>query len=178
MWCSCNHLHINHCMWHVDDFILISDWTVSESEILLFRIREIVIQNGTQTGFCDFYKWNKGRYTCCDLVTYGLLTSYGIKVVLFYTTCRMRCTTMLMHTLQLNFIDRMQPNHIVYIGLNSPTKHVIMKLITSFHSESTAHSNDISISYYEEIYKISENPLIIDLAFHQNFAIFAMCSKH
>ena len=33
--------------------------------------------------------------------------------------------------------------------------------ITSFHSESTAHSN-----------------LIIDLAFHQNFAIFAKCSKH
>ena len=85
---------------------------------------------------------------------------------------------MLMHTLQLNFIDRMQPNHIVYIGLNSPTEHVIMKLITSFHSESTAHSNGINISYYEEICKISENPLILDLAFHQNFAIFAMCSKH
>ena len=53
-----------------------------------------------------------------------------------------------------------------------------MKLIMSFHSESTAHSNDINISYYEKIPKIGENPLIIDLAFHRNFAIFAMCSKH
>ena len=53
-----------------------------------------------------------------------------------------------------------------------------MKLITSFHSESNAYSNDINISYYEKIPKIDENPLIIDLMFHQNFDIFAMCSKH
>ena len=53
-----------------------------------------------------------------------------------------------------------------------------MKLITPFHPESTVHSNDINISYYEKIPKIGENPLIIDLAFGQNFAIFAMCLKH
>ena len=61
---------------------------------------------------------------------------------------------------------------------NSTTEHDTTKLITPFHSESTAHSNDINISYYEKIPKIGENPLIIDLVFHQNFAIFAMCSKH
>ena len=61
---------------------------------------------------------------------------------------------------------------------NSTTEHDTMKLITSFHSESTAHSNDINISYYEKIPKIGENPLIIDLAFHRNFPIFAMCPKH
>ena len=61
---------------------------------------------------------------------------------------------------------------------NSTTEHDTMKLITPFHSESTAHSNDINISYYEKIPKIGENPLIIDLAFHQNFAIFAMCLRH
>ena len=53
-------------------------------------------------------------------------------------------------------------------------------MITPFHSELTAHSNDINISYYEKILKIGENALIIyiDLVFRQNFAIFAMCSKH
>ena len=61
---------------------------------------------------------------------------------------------------------------------NSTTEHDTTELNTPFHSESTAHSNDINISYYEEIPKIGENPLIIDLVFHQNFAIFAMCSKH
>ena len=61
---------------------------------------------------------------------------------------------------------------------NLETEHDTMKLIMSFHSESTAHSNDINISYFEKIPKIGENPLIIDLVFHQNFAIFAMCSKH
>ena len=61
---------------------------------------------------------------------------------------------------------------------NSTTEHDAMKIITSFHSESTAHSNDISISYHEKIPKICENPLIIDLALCPNFAIFAMCSKH
>ena len=53
-----------------------------------------------------------------------------------------------------------------------------MKLIAPFHSESTVHSNDINISYYEKKPKIGEKPLIIDLAFGQNFAIFAMCLKH
>ena len=61
---------------------------------------------------------------------------------------------------------------------NSTIRHDTTELIAPFHSESTAHSNDINISYYEKISKIGENPLIIDLAFHQNFAIFAMCSKH
>ena len=61
---------------------------------------------------------------------------------------------------------------------NSATEHDTMKLITPFHSESTAHSTDITILYYEKISKIGENPFIIDLAFYQNFAIFAMCSKH
>ena len=37
---------------------------------------------------------------------------------------------------------------------NSTTEHDTMELITSFHSESTAHSNDINSSYYEEIPKI------------------------
>ena len=36
----------------------------------------------------------------------------------------------------------------------------------------------INISYYEKIPKIGENALIIDFALCQNFAIFAMCSKH
>ena len=48
----------------------------------------------------------------------------------------------------------------------------------SFHSESTAHFNDINISYYEKNTQNGENLLIIDLAFHQNFAIFAMYSKY
>ena len=43
---------------------------------------------------------------------------------------------------------------------NSTTEHDTMKLITSFHSESTAHSNDISIPYHEKIPKISEIPLL------------------
>ena len=51
-------------------------------------------------------------------------------------------------------------------------------MITPFHSELTAHSNDINISSYEKIPKMSENALIIDLVFRQNFAIFVMCSKH
>ena len=59
----------------------------------------------------------------------------------------------------------------------SATEHDAMKLITPFHSESTTHSNDINILYYEKLPKISENPLIIDLPFHQNFSIFAMCLK-
>ena len=63
--------------------------------------------------------------------------------------------------------------------MNNPAiKHDTTELITPFHSESTAHSNAINISYYAEIPKIGENPLIIDLAFHQNFAIFTICSKH
>ena len=43
---------------------------------------------------------------------------------------------------------------------NSTTEHDTMKLITSFHSESTAHSNDITISYHEKILKIGENSLL------------------
>ena len=60
---------------------------------------------------------------------------------------------------------------------NSTTEHHTMKVITSFHSESTAHSSDINGSYYENLPKIGENPLIIDLVFHQIFAIFTMGSK-
>ena len=36
----------------------------------------------------------------------------------------------------------------------------------------------LMISYYEKCSKIGKNSLIIDLTFHQNLAIFAMCSKH
>ena len=61
---------------------------------------------------------------------------------------------------------------------NSTTEHDRTKLITSVHSESTAHSNNINISHCQKIPKIGENPLIIDLVFCPNFAIFAMCSKH
>ena len=61
---------------------------------------------------------------------------------------------------------------------NLATIYDTMKLIAPFHSESTVHSNDINISYYEKRPKIGEKPLIIDLAFGQNFAIFAMCLKH
>ena len=68
--------------------------------------------------------------------------------------------------------------HDFYKMNNSTIEHDTMKLITSFHSESTAHYNDINISYYEKIPKIGKNPLIIDLAFHPNLTIFAMCSKH
>ena len=49
---------------------------------------------------------------------------------------------------------------------NSTTEHDTMELITSFHSESPAHSNNINISYYENYPKIGEKPLIIDLVFH------------
>ena len=60
---------------------------------------------------------------------------------------------------------------------NSTIEHDTTELITPFHSESTAHSNDINISYYQEIPKIGANPLMIDLAFSQNFAIFTVCLK-
>ena len=44
---------------------------------------------------------------------------------------------------------------------NSTIEHDTTELITSFHSESTAHSNDINISYCEKISKIiGENPLL------------------
>ena len=33
-----------------------------------------------------------------------------------------------------------------------------IKLITSLHSESTVHSNDINISYFEKLLKIGEIP--------------------
>ena len=58
---------------------------------------------------------------------------------------------------------------------SSTTEH---DTIIPFHSESTAHSDDTNISYYEKLPEIGENPLIIDLVFCQKFAIFAMCSKH
>ena len=61
---------------------------------------------------------------------------------------------------------------------NSTTKHDTMKLIASLQSESTAHFNNINIFYHGKLPEIGENPLIIDLVFHQNLAIFAMCSKH
>ena len=37
---------------------------------------------------------------------------------------------------------------------NSTTECNTIKLITLFHSESTAHSNDINISYYEKYSKL------------------------
>ena len=61
---------------------------------------------------------------------------------------------------------------------NSTIEHDTVELITPFHSESSTHSNDINISYYEKVPKIGENPLIIDLVFCPNFANFAMCSEH
>ena len=70
---------------------------------------------------------------------------------------------------------------LLFTALFSAIEHALADLITPFHSESTADSIDINkriLSPYEKIPKISENPLIIDLVFHQNFAIFAMCSKH
>ena len=57
---------------------------------------------------------------------------------------------------------------------NSTTEHDTMKLITSLHSESTVHSNDNNISYYEKYLKLVK----MTWHFNQNFAIFAMCSKH
>ena len=48
---------------------------------------------------------------------------------------------------------------------NLTTEHDTKKLITSFCSESPAHSNNINLAYHEEIPKIGENPLIIDLMF-------------
>ena len=42
---------------------------------------------------------------------------------------------------------------------NSTTEHDTTELIAPFHSESTALSNDISISYYEKIPKIGKIPL-------------------
>ena len=67
--------------------------------------------------------------------------------------------------------------HFVILN-NQTTGHDTTKLITSFHSESTVHSNDINISCYKKLLEIGENPLIIDLTFHLNFAIFAMYLKH
>ena len=52
----------------------------------------------------------------------------------------------------------------------SATEHDMTKIITSFHSESPVHY-DINISYCPKIPKIGENPLIIDLPFHQKFLI-------
>ena len=60
----------------------------------------------------------------------------------------------------------------------STTEHDTMKLIASFHSESTAHSNDINISCYEKISKIGENPLIIDLAFFIKILPFSQCVQN
>ena len=51
------------------------------------------------------------------------------------------------------------------VGTNNLTnEHDTTEVITPFQSESTAHFNDINISYCEKIPKIGENPLIIDLA--------------
>ena len=43
---------------------------------------------------------------------------------------------------------------------NSTTEQDTMKLITSFHSESIVHSNDINISYSWKLSKIGENTLM------------------
>ena len=60
---------------------------------------------------------------------------------------------------------------------NFATEHDTAKLVTSFHSESPGHSNDINISQCSKLSKIGQNLLIIDLAFHQIFAIFKMHLK-
>ena len=61
---------------------------------------------------------------------------------------------------------------------NSTTKHYTAELITSFNLESTARSNDINISSYEEIPKISKIPLLcIDLAFCQILS-FLQCAQN
>ena len=73
--------------------------------------------------------------------------------------------------LKTGFLQFLQMN-------NFTTEHDTTKLIRSFHSQSIIHSNDSNISYCEKIAQIDENPLIIDLVFCQNFAIFAMCLKH
>ena len=61
---------------------------------------------------------------------------------------------------------------------NSTIEHDAMKLIASFHSKSNVLSKDTNISHCVKLLKIGENPLIIDLVFCQNLAIFAMCWKH
>ena len=43
---------------------------------------------------------------------------------------------------------------------NSTTEHDTLKLIIPFHSEATAHSNDINISNYGKKCQMSENPLL------------------
>ena len=53
----------------------------------------------------------------------------------------------------------------------SATEHDTRKVITSFHSESTVHLNDVNISHMLKITQIDENPLIIDLVIFQNLAI-------
>ena len=54
------------------------------------------------------------------------------------------------------------------VGMNNLTiEHDTTKLITPFHSESTAHFNNINILSCEKIPKIGENPLIIDLVFDE-----------
>ena len=58
---------------------------------------------------------------------------------------------------------------------NSTIEHDTTKLLTSFHLESTIHSNDVNTSHCKKSPKISVNPLIIDLVLCQNFDIFAIC---
>ena len=65
-----------------------------------------------------------------------------------------------------------------YEGITWQSKNDTTKLITTFHSESTVHSNDINISYCEKTQNIGKNSFIIDLAFHQNFSILTVYSKH
>ena len=68
---------------------------------------------------------------------------------------------------------------------NSTIKHDTTELITPYHSESTAHSDVIiiiiiiiiNISYYGEILKINEKPLIIDLEFLSNLS-FLQCAEN
>ena len=61
---------------------------------------------------------------------------------------------------------------------NSTTEHDTAKLIIPFHSESTALSIDINISYYQEIPEIGENPLVfVDLTFVKIFP-FLQCAQN
>ena len=48
---------------------------------------------------------------------------------------------------------------------NSATEHDTTRLITSFHSELTVHSNDISISYCKKLHKLVKIPLLLTWRF-------------
>ena len=62
----------------------------------------------------SFVPADKAQYTRCDLAAYDLVASYGIESSSILYDTSYATYDFVMHTLR--FIDRMQPNHIVYIG--------------------------------------------------------------